>query len=113
VIREIRRRPRARQDVVGHFEYIAEANIGAADRYLGAVEKAYLRLLEMPALGVAIEHSADHLAGVRRWGVPGFDNYLIFYRQVTTGIEVVRVLHGARDLEAILWDEAFELPPAD
>jgi toxin ParE1/3/4 len=33
-----------------------------------------------------------------------FKKYLIFYRQVAAGIEVVRVLHGARDIPSILED---------
>ncbi|NJK75351.1 MAG: type II toxin-antitoxin system RelE/ParE family toxin [Microcoleus sp. SU_5_6] len=37
----------------------------------------------------------------------GFKRYLIFYRTAETGIEILRVLHGARDLEAIL-DEYLE-----
>lgn len=34
----------------------------------------------------------------------GFDWYLIFYRLTETTIEVVRVLHGSRDLAAALGD---------
>jgi toxin ParE1/3/4 len=39
-------------------------------------------------------------------GILGFpvEDYVIFYRQVSTGIEVVRVLHGARDIEALFHD---------
>jgi toxin ParE1/3/4 len=36
-----------------------------------------------------------------RWfPVKGFPNYLVFYRPILRGIEVVRVLHGARDIAA-------------
>ena len=34
-----------------------------------------------------------------------FPKYLVFYRPITDGIEVIRVLHGARDLDGILADE--------
>lgn len=37
-------------------------------------------------------------------------NYLIFYRPLPDGIEILRVLHGARDIAAILFDEADEWP---
>lgn len=30
-----------------------------------------------------------------------FPNHLIFYRPVEDGIEVLRVVHGAQDIEAI------------
>jgi toxin ParE1/3/4 len=37
-----------------------------------------------------------------RWhSVRGFRKYLVFYIPRSDGIEVVRVLHGARDLEAL------------
>jgi plasmid stabilization system protein ParE len=32
-------------------------------------------------------------------------NHVIFYLPLANGIELVRVLHGARDLEAVLDDE--------
>ena len=35
------------------------------------------------------------------WPVRGFEKHVIFYRPVATGIDVVRVLHAARDIEAI------------
>jgi plasmid stabilization system protein ParE len=31
-----------------------------------------------------------------------FRNYLVFYRPIRDGIEVLTVLHGARDLHAVL-----------
>jgi toxin ParE1/3/4 len=40
---------------------------------------------------------------VRVYPLPhGYCSYLVFYRPVAEGIEVIRVLHGARDLEAAL-----------
>lgn len=43
-------------------------------------------------------------AGIRSWSITGFPNHLIFYRPVEGGIEVLRVLHGARDINAIFED---------
>jgi plasmid stabilization system protein ParE len=37
--------------------------------------------------------------------VPGFKNYLIFYYDRPTHVEVVRILHAARDLSTILANE--------
>lgn len=39
---------------------------------------------------------------VRSWRVAGFRNYLIFYREIPDGVQIWRVLHGARDLENVL-----------
>ena len=39
---------------------------------------------------------------MRYFRVRGFESYVIFYRPLSDGIEVVRVLHGAQDLENML-----------
>ena len=31
--------------------------------------------------------------------IAGFDNYLIFYRPTERGVEIIRVIHGSRDIE--------------
>jgi toxin ParE1/3/4 len=53
-------------------------------------------LAEQPELGAARD---DLLPGLRVWPVV---NHLIFYRLSTDGIEVVRVVHGARDYIKLL-----------
>ncbi|MCZ7640563.1 MAG: type II toxin-antitoxin system RelE/ParE family toxin [Verrucomicrobia bacterium] len=42
--------------------------------------------------------------GLRSWQVPGFRRWLLFYRPLDQdrGIELIRVVHGARDLRRIL-----------
>jgi toxin ParE1/3/4 len=42
------------------------------------------------------------LAGVRKWHVNGFDNYLIFYLPRADDVLVMRELHGVRDWWALL-----------
>jgi toxin ParE1/3/4 len=44
------------------------------------------------------------LADIRQQGIKGFKKYLVFYRVTDTGVEIIRVIHGARDIEAILDD---------
>ena len=51
-------------------------------------------------------HSSNPLlAGLRIWRIDGFPNHLIFYRPIEGGIEIVRVLHGVRDIGAVLESE--------
>ncbi len=78
-----------------------EASLTTSDRFLEAVEKAYKRLAEMPGLGVLRDYGNPALSGMRVWPVPKFPKYLIFYRATDTELEILRVLHGARDLDAI------------
>ena len=56
----------------------------------------------MPAMGVARDYQNPALVDVRMWRITGFENYLIFYRPVGSGIEIVRVLHAKRDIDALL-----------
>ena len=59
----------------------------------------------MPGMGVSREYGNPRLKGMRMWPVPGFKNYLIFYRATETELEVLRVLHGARDIESLFQPE--------
>jgi toxin ParE1/3/4 len=97
---EVTRRARARQDLISHYEFIARDNPNAAERFLDSVERELKVLLKFPGLGAVRSFSNPRLAGMRMRVVPGFRKYLIFYRPNEVGIELVRVLHGARDLPA-------------
>jgi toxin ParE1/3/4 len=55
----------------------------------------------MPGMGVATIFRNPKCGMLRRWRVRGFADFLIFYRPLDDGIEVVRVLHGARETEKL------------
>jgi toxin ParE1/3/4 len=59
----------------------------------------------MPKLGTLQTFKPAALAGTRRWFVSGFENYLIFYRPIKGGIEILRVLYGKQDIDAIMNSE--------
>jgi toxin ParE1/3/4 len=42
------------------------------------------------------------LRGVRRWPVKGFEKWLIFYQPKRNGVEIIHIIHGNRDIEALL-----------
>jgi toxin ParE1/3/4 len=93
--------PEADRDADGHFLYIAQRNIEAAVRFFHALDASLQKLAAMPELGERQQFERKELADLRVWQVQGLENYLIFYRPVEHGIEVVRVLHAARDIAAI------------
>jgi toxin ParE1/3/4 len=104
VTRRLHRHSKALADVEESAVYIGADNADAALRFLDAV-KATLRLLvENPGLGPARRFEQSDLSGLRSFPVKGFDQHLIFYRPTEHGIEVLRVLQGARDLGAIFDD---------
>lgn len=95
------RKTQARRDLVRHFVYIGERNFDAATRFLVAAEETFKQLARMPGMGSSFEVRDPKLAGLRVSAISGFENFLIFYRQVGDAIEVIRVLHGSQDIESI------------
>ncbi len=76
--------------------FIAEDNPDAADRFHDMLLSKFLSLAEQPSIG----RSRDNLQpNVRGFSV---GNYVIFYRDTSEHIEIVRILHGARDIQNIL-----------
>lgn len=94
--------PPAERDRDAIAEYISRDSPKSALRFLDAVEQACQRLADIPEIGGIWESSLPRLAGLRVWQIPGFENYLLFYRPTDPAIQIVRVLHGARDLEKAL-----------
>lgn len=102
----IRRRPDAARDVVEQALHIAADDRAAAERFAEAVERTLALLAGMPRIGAKRSVRSPSLRGLRMLPVRGFDKHLIFYRPIRGGIEVVRILHAARDIAAILHEEA-------
>jgi toxin ParE1/3/4 len=102
----IRRRRAARKDLVEIFRYLAhEGGLRVAERFFAQVEATFTRLARMPGIGTRCDHAHPALAELRYFPVSRFPKYIIFYRPVADGIQIVRVLHGARDVAGILAEE--------
>jgi Plasmid stabilization system protein len=82
----------AEEDLIELWLYIAQDNPAAADRVLDDIEERFHSLAENPLMGRLRPDIAPEL----RYFVVG--KYLILYRIVPDGIQIVRVIHGARDL---------------
>lgn len=92
---------RAYSDVEEIAGYIRRDSARSALRFLDAVAGTVGRLAERSGLGRTFESNNPHLDGLRCFRVAGFGNYLVFYVPLENGIRVVRVLHGARDLNSV------------
>jgi toxin ParE1/3/4 len=98
-------RPRASVDIDEQFAYIAANNFDAALRFFDAARQTFSQLAQMPGLGSLYNIENPRLVGLRRWAVRGFDKHLIFYVERDEYIEIVRLLHAARDLPEVLAEE--------
>lgn len=98
--------PEADSDLEEQATYLGhEASLDVALRFYDAVQVSFDLLARNPHIGVQRDSKRPELAGIRIWRVTGFEKHLIFYRPLEDGIEVVRVIHGQRDLESILGPE--------
>ena len=104
----VKRTAKAKQDLLEHVLYLAKINPDVAERFIEASEMAFEKLAQMPRKGQRQEFKSPELADTRRWFIPGFDKYLIFYRPVKGGIEILRVLSGVQNIDAIMDDEDSE-----
>ncbi len=85
--------------------YVQSENIALAQRFTDAV-KATVRLLAVhPWIGKETDYPNPKLAGIRLFLVRRpFDKHLIFYRVCGDTLDIVRIVHGRRDLPRRLLD---------
>lgn len=80
------------RDLEEIWEYIAEDSELNADRFIDRIVEKCCELVELEGVG----HRRDDL-------IPGmlsltFRKYVIFFQRNRNEVEIVRVLHGARDI---------------
>ena len=92
---EIVRSRLAKADIIDIWRTIADSNPNAATRMVRRIDERIKRLADFPELGPERPDLAPDL----RVLIEG--NYLILYRLTETSVEVVRVVHGARDMTAL------------
>ena len=95
-------RPRAKADLADIWGYIAEDSEARADAFVESIDMKLQTLAENPSIGKGREALGE---GIRSFPV---GRYIIFYRPLLDGIDVIRVLHSARDLDAVF--ERDEMP---
>lgn len=86
----------AENDLLEAWLYVAEDSVTAADRMLDQIEAEAIRLLGHPQMG---RERRELSPGIRSW--PTSTPYTLFYFPDEQGIIVARVLHHARDIQAI------------
>lgn len=86
------RTPRANLDLIEIWNYVAEASEERADKVIDEIGERCRMLAHYPEAG-RTRHEV--LINVRSFAV---GKYVVFYQAIDTGIEVLRVLHGSRDV---------------
>jgi toxin ParE1/3/4 len=96
------KRPQVFEDLENYAYYIGLDNPDAAERFLDAAEKSFAFIGRTPFIGPERAFRDKRLQGIRFWRIAGFENFLIFYRVEEDRIDILRVIHGAMDLETEL-----------
>ena len=94
-MRTVRRTAQSRLDYLEIWLYIAERNYDAADKLIATFDQKLALLADFPGVGQARD---DLIPGLRSLPV---GSYLIFYRPRDDGIDLVRVVHGSRNLRKL------------
>ena len=92
---QVTRRPLAKADIIEIWDYIADDSLVAADLWVDRLDEQFRLLAAQSMMGRARDELAP---GVRSFP---FGRYVVFYVPLDDGIDVVRVLHGARDIDAV------------
>jgi toxin ParE1/3/4 len=94
-------RPQALSDLDDIFDYIAEDSLNRAAGFIKKLYEQMGKVADNPSIGRRRDRL---LPGLRSFP---YGNYLIFYIPIDNGVDVVRVLNGARDIEALFNDDGF------
>lgn len=95
----VRHTRRARADLLDIWLEIASKNPAVADRLYDRLEARVRVLGDHPEIGTA----RPDISAETRMLVEG--SYVILYRIRADGVQVVRVLHGARDIDQQVFEE--------
>lgn len=95
-VSELRFTTPARRDLNEIWEYIAQDNPVAAGDFIEKITETCRTIADMPYMG---RDRPDLIKGVRAFSV---DRYLIIYRILGNGIQIVRVAHAARNISSLL-----------
>ena len=92
---QIRISPRASSDLIEIWSYIADDSVANADTFIDKLYQTIQTLANQPGSGRRREELAPGILSFP------YGRYIIFYRASQNAIELVRVLHGARDIQTI------------
>lgn len=95
----IRRRAKAQVEILAHVEHIAESDLDAALRFVDAAEGALDHLSAHPEMGSPYQTENARLGSIRKWVLPRFPNYVLFYHFNGDAVHLLHLFHGAQDYD--------------
>jgi toxin ParE1/3/4 len=103
VTRRVIVRPGASRDLDEQADYITtDSNIETALRFYQAADETFELISRHPRIGRAIQLLSPLFVNARLFPLKDFDRFIVFYRPLRNGIEILRLVHGSRDIERLL-----------
>ena len=102
-------RPKADQDLEEQaYYYATKESLELGHRFLLAAHETFALLASQPEMGWRPRLQDPALQSLRVFRVSGFEKVIVLYRPVSNGVDIFRVVHGSRDLLALLRREGIE-----
>ncbi|WP_071824582.1 type II toxin-antitoxin system RelE/ParE family toxin, partial [Microcystis aeruginosa] len=83
------------QDLNKIADYFLVVNIEAGEKLFRKFYKKCQQLVQFPKLGRSYSHIKPSLRGLP------LDGYIIFYRVINETVEILRIVNGRQDLDAL------------
>jgi toxin ParE1/3/4 len=87
------------KDLEQIIDYFSNRNIEAGEKFINEFEKKCKNIANFPNMGRSYDDIKLSLRGLPLAG------YIIFYRIIDDGIEIIRVVSGYRDLESLFLED--------
>ena len=102
-------RPKADQDLDDQaFYYATEGSPELGHRFLVAAHETFSLLASQTHMGWPPKLRHPDLGSLRVFRVTGFEKMLILYRPLPDGVDVLRIVHGSRNIQALLRREGLD-----
>lgn len=102
-------RPKADRDLEDQAHYYGtEATPEVGHRFLVAAHDTFGLLATQPNMGWQSRLTHPELRVLRVFRVKGFERILVLYLPLLDGVEILRVVHGSRNLQALLRREGLD-----
>jgi len=102
-------RPKADADLDHQALYLAEnAGPEIGHHFLLAAHETFTLLASQPAMGWHPRLKHPDLASLRTFRISGFERMIVLYRPISDGVEILRVIHGSRNVMKLLSREGIK-----
>lgn len=100
-MRQLTLRPKAQADIEAIIDYLLVERPPSAKGFVNILQNTFDLLAENPKIGATRQYSQKALSGMRMFPIKQFSAYLIFYLHDDQTLDVVRVLHGSKEISAL------------